>query len=345
MSRDLYLKLAREGLRMPIGTHLVLHEQTDPDAVVLDGDRLGSVIVETAKRFSTPLAVPLMDLALEKAALLHAYDVPEVEMESYHFAAPPESPAAIDLTPRMRAACEAIAHVAAQPGLVPMGMSIGPFSLMSKLVADPITPVYLAGTGLTGDDEPEVELMERALALGERVILRYLEAQIEAGATAMIICEPAANLVYFSPNQLAADATVFERYVMEPMQRIAHVLAEHDVDLVFHNCGELTDAMVRRFTTLGAVMLSLGSSRKLWEDAAFVPKDTVLYGNLPSKRFYAAQFTATDVEEQSRELLEKMQAAGHPFILGTECDVLSVPGFEREIFAKVDALMSCARRP
>jgi hypothetical protein len=46
-----------------------------------------------------------------------------------------------------------------------------------------------------------------------------------------------------------------------------------------------------------------------------------------------------EVERLARELLEKMQATGHPFVLGSECDVLSVPGSEREIMAKVEAFM------
>jgi len=200
----------------------------------------------------------------------------------------------------------------------------------------------MAGEGSTAAEEPEVALAERMLALGEQVIHRYLHAQIDAGARAIIVCEPAANLVYFSPKQLESSYAVFDRYVMQPMRRIAQLLAARGVDLVFHDCGELTDEMVRRFATLGAAMLSFGSSRKLWEDAARVPKDTVLYGNLPTKRFYASQLTIAEVERLAQELIEKMRAAGHPFILGTECDVLSVPGSEREILGKVEAFMHCA---
>lgn len=339
MSRQFYLDLARQGPRMPIGTHLVLHAQPDPDAVLLDGARLGAVIAETAERYHTPLAVPLMDLTLEKAALLLACGVPAGEVDGHHFTVAPQPPARIPLTPRMVATCAAIRHVATRTKLEPLGMGIGPFSLMTKLVSDPITPVFLAGSGTTAADDPEVALVEQLLALGETVIHAYLEAQIDAGAKALIICEPAANLVYFSPNQLESNPAVFERFVMQPMQRIASRLARRNVDLIFHDCGELTDDMVRRFGTLGAVMISLGSSRKLWEDAALLPKDTVLYGNLPSKRFYARQLTVADVETLARDLTGRMRAAAHPFILGTECDVLSVPGSEAEIHAKVDAFM------
>ncbi len=344
MGRQTFLALAAAGARLPIGTHLILHAQADPEKVLLDGPRLGAVVAETAGRFHTPLAIPLMDLTLEKAALLAACGVPEGEIEGHHFSAVPEAPDRIALTPRMQAACEAVSHVAGRSGLVPIGMAIGPFSLMTKLVADPITPVYLAGTGLSAGDDPEVALIEALLGLGERAVHGYLEAQIAAGAQAVIICEPAANQVYFSPRQLETNPAVFEHFVMEPMRRVARLLADRHVDLIFHNCGELTDDMVRRFGTLGAVMLSFGSSRRLWEDALLVPRDTVLYGNLPSKRFYAADLTTAEVERLARELSGRMIAAEHPFILGTECDVLSVPGREAEIWRKVAALMNCPVR-
>jgi uroporphyrinogen-III decarboxylase len=328
MDRQFYLDLAARGLRMPLGTHLVLHSHADPKVIEMDGRRLGGV-------------VPLMDLTLEKAALLLACGVPERAIDSHHFTVPPPIPAKLRLTPRMQASCEAITQVSARPDFVPIGMAIGPFSLTTKLVSDPITPIYLTGEGLRADEDQEVALMEPMLNLAELVIHRYLEAQIDAGARAVIVCEPAANLVYFSPKQLATNPAIFERFVMEPMQRIARLLAAHGVDLIFHDCGELVPDMVRRFTALEAVMLSFGSSRCLWEDAALVPKDTVLYGNLPTKRFCASELPAAEVRRMAQGLVEKMHATGHPFILGSECDVLSVPGKETEILGKVDAFMRC----
>lgn len=340
MSRQTYLDLAAEGHRAPIGTHLVLHTKTDAETILLDGPKLGGVAAETAERFRTPLAIPVMDLMLEKAAMLAAFGVPDDEVDGFHFERPPADSDGFSLTPRMRATCGAIAHVASKTSLVPCGMGIGPFSLMTKLVKDPITPVFLAGSGMTGDDEPEVEVVEKCLEAGLRVILSYLSAQADAGAKAVIVCEPAANLVYFSPNQLAESFEIFDRYVMSPMKQIKSLLDAKGVDLIFHDCGELTNEMVARFATLDPAMMSLGCSRRLWEDAALVSKTTVLYGNLPTKRFYSPQLTVADVETLSRELLEKMRATEHPFILGSECDVLSVPGSEEEILAKVDAFMN-----
>lgn len=327
---------------MPIGAHLVLHRYADPESIINDGARLAEVVVETAARFNTPLAMPLMDLTLEKAALLGAMGVPEADFDSFHFDSVRSAPEQIPLTRRMRATCEAIAAVSRKPGLLPMGMGIGPFSLMTKLLSDPITPVFLAGTGANSEEEPEIAVLERALSLAETVIHRYLIAQMDAGARALIICEPAANLVYFSPRQLENGFEIFDRYVMEPMRRVSALLRARGVDLVFHDCGELTEGMVKRFATLEPAMISLGSSRRLWEDAVFLPKDCVIYGNLPTKRFYASQLGKAEVERLAVELLERMRQTGHPFILGSECDVLSVPGSEKEILGKVDAFMRCA---
>lgn len=335
---------------MPIGTHLVLHEHTDHHAIAFDGSRLGAVIAEAAERYATPLAMPLMDLSIEKECLLTTLKVPEHEIESYHFTAPPPPLGDFATTPKMRAACEAVQVIAGRSGLLPMGMSIGPFSLMTKLVSDPITPVFLAGTGLGPNDEQEIAVVERAIEVGTELIMRYTEMQARAGARAIIVCEPAANLVYFSPNQLASSYETFDRYVMKPMRRIQQRIEAAGAELVFHDCGELTPGMVQRIASLNAAMVSLGSSRCLWEDAALFPKNTVLYGNLPTKKFISPQLTPAVVEKMAADLAGRMQAAAHPFILGSECDVLSVQGRERELKDKVRAFLalegvgSCAPR-
>ncbi|MCC7299660.1 MAG: hypothetical protein IT583_01105 [Verrucomicrobia bacterium] len=352
MKRQFYLDLAKKGLRVPIGTHMILHEKADHDTIIHYGDRLGAVMVEAAKYYKSPLAIPLMDLTLEKEALLAILGVPAEEREKFHFESLPAAgtvekvASAPFIIPRMTATCDAIRYVAErekQEGLIALGMGIGPFSLMTKMLSDPITPVYLAGTGLTAEDDDDVALMECVMELSIQIILRYLTEQAKAGAKAIIVCEPAANLVFFSPNQLAEGSDVFERFVMEPNLKIKARLDELGVDLIFHDCGELTDDMVKSFNRLNPVMLSLGCSRTLWKDAELVSKDIVLYGNLPSKKFYSDEAVSVDnVEQMTRELITNMKKAGHPFVMGSECDVLSVPGYEETIKRKVDAMMSCS---
>jgi len=340
MDRDYYLKLAAAGLKMPIGTHLVLQEHADHAAIVKDGGRLGRIVEEAARRFHIPLALPLMDLKLEKEALLLARGVHPAEVEGYHFQEPPGEAGSIPLTANMEAVCGAIRHIATQTDLLPVGMGIGPFSLMTKLISDPITPVFLAGTGASAEEEPEVQLIEQLLELAGRTIQTYVAAQIQAGAKAIILCEPAANKVFFSPNQLAGSYDVFDRYVMRWNLDLRQQLRAGNVDLIFHDCGELLDGMVERFATLDPAIISLGSSRRLWEDAKLLPKTTVLYGNLPTKQFYSDELcSVARVRQLSDDLTRRMHAVGHPFILGSECDVLSVPGSERTIKAKVEEFL------
>lgn len=345
MEREFYLQLAASGLRMPIGTDLVLHEQRDPEAVKHDGEALGRVLEAAAIRYATPLAFPLMDLTLEKADLMRLLEKPE----TFQFEAPPpveeiervRSAAQREFAPRNQAHIDSVRYIAERTPLVPIGMAIGPFSLMTKLMADPITAVAMAGAGVAAEDEPQVLLAERALELAECAVHRAVRAQIEAGAKAMLICEPAANRVYISPKQVEAGAGVFEQFVMQPDLRLKSLLESAGVDLIFHDCGELTTEMVRQFAVrLHPVILSLGSSRRLWEDAAVTPSDVVLFGNLPTKNFYSdAALPLEKVDELCEELTERMREAGHPHILGSECDVLHVPEAAATIREKVDRML------
>lgn len=350
MSRQYFLDLAAKNLRMPIGTDLVLHQHTDPAAILLDGARLGRVIAEAANLFRTPLAFPVMDLKLEKTWLLSLLGVPADAIDTYHFEKLPSADdveklrEALLIQPvpkRIQANLAALRYIAGQTQLYPVGMSIGPFSLTTKLLSDPITPVYLAGTGLTAADDPDVALVERAAAMARAVVLRSIELQLEAGAQAIFIAEPAANVVYFSPKQLAAGSDIFERFALEPNRAVADVIRRGGGDLIFHCCGEINDQILDGFCSLRPDMLSLGSSRELWKDAARVPPDIVLYGNLPSKRFYSDQLLPPDtVAQLSADLLAKMKATGHPFILGTECDTLHVDGCGEIICRKIQRMLN-----
>jgi uroporphyrinogen-III decarboxylase len=350
MNRNFYLNLARSGLRMPFGADLILHESPDPEAVKHDPEALGEVVAETARRFKTPLAFPLMDLTLEKSDLLAFLRIPAEEVESYHFSAPPparlidelRAAGARPFLPRIVANQGAIRYIRDHTDLVPVGMLIGPFSLMTKLVADPITPVAMAAAGDTSEENESVCLIERCLALAEETILRSARAQIEAGARAMIVCEPAANTVYLSPRRLRAGSNILERFVLAANRRLRDLFTHFEVDLIFHNCGELLTDMVRQFAVeLSPAILSLGGSRKLWEDAAVVPPNVVLFGNLPTKMFYSdSVMPVKEVRRRTRELREHMSACGHPHILGSECDVLYVREAAETIREKVRAMLS-----
>jgi uroporphyrinogen-III decarboxylase len=341
--------LATAGHRAPIGTDLVLYERADPDAVRRDGRRLAEVVVEAAARYRTPLAVPLMDLRLEKADLV-ARLRPGEDPDAFHFDDPPSDrdlarardTARAPLPPLQAAHVDAIGRVAARPGLVPLGMAIGPFSLLTRLLSDPISAVALAGRGLAAGDEPLVAAAEGALELAETAVHRSLAAQLAAGAAAVIVCEPAASALYVSPRQLAAGSRVFERFVVEPLRRVRAALDAAGALLFLHDCGELTDGMLTALAEgVRPAVLSLGSSRRLWEDARLVPEEVVLFGNLPTKHFYSdANLTVEQVRDEARALVRRMREASRPFILGSECDVLHVPAAAEAIRAKVEAMLT-----
>ncbi len=353
MSREFYLQLARRGLRFPIGADLVLAEQPDPEAVRRDGRRLGQVVELAARRYGTPLAIPLMDLRLEKADLLGLLGVPESEVDAFHFAEPPEesllerlaSQFQAPFAARNQAHIDAVRYIRQETDLWPVGMVIGPFSLATKLLADPITPIALAGMGVSAEEDPGVLAFERCLALAEWAVARSIAAQIRAGARAILTAEPAANVVYLSPKQIAAGADIFERFVIQPHLRLKQQLEAAGVDWIFHDCGEVTDEMVRQFAQrLHPAMLSLGSSVRLWEVAAFTPADVVLYGNLPTKSFYSDSVMPLErVVQLTREVLEKMREVGHPHILGSECDVLHVEEAAAAIRRKIEAMLNSGR--
>jgi uroporphyrinogen-III decarboxylase len=351
MNREYYIGLARSGLSFPIGADLVLKEHADHDDILHDGKRLGQVIAEAARRFNTPLAMPVMDLMLEKALMLRALGgIADTDIPTWHFSACPSDQQIANirkgiqspLNARLQANVDAVRYIAQNTDLIPVGMSIGPFSLMTKLIADPITPVYMAGMGLSADDDTDVKMVETIMDLAVETIIRSFNAQAQAGAKAFFIAEPAANLVYISPIQMAQGSNIFERLVIKNLRRIKDAMDKAGVDLFFHCCGELTNEMLQGFTQLRPVLLSLGSSRKLWEDAQIVPKDIVLYGNLPSKKFFSDEMiTLCDVRRAAIENIARMKATGHPYILGTECDVLCVPGYEKALMSKVMAIVDC----
>mgnify|MGYP005840992003 CR=1 FL=1 len=346
MNRQRLLDLAAQGARFPIGTDLVLHEHADAKAILHDGRRLGQVFEAAAQRYGTPLAIPLMDLTLEKQELLKLLEVPTTDPDTFHFDQLPGRDAIARLqemprwSSRMSAHLDAIRYITTQTKLVPVGMCIGPFSLATKLLADPITPVFLAGSGMGASDDEEVARLDGVIAMAEEMVLRSVEAQLEAGATAIFIAEPAANKVYFSPKQLDAGSDIFDRYAMRGNRRVVELLQSRGATLLFHCCGELTDPMVSAFATLQPALLSLGSSRRLWEDARLVPGDVMLYGNLPTKRFFSdGDMPESRVLELTGELLREMRRTNHPFILGSECDVLHVEGCEQTIRRKLDAAL------
>ena len=231
-NRRFYLDLAARGLRMPIGADLILHEESEPEKARNNGAALGKVIERAARRWHTPLAIPLMDLHLEKTDLLALAGVPEAETESYHFTTPLDESTltklcderAAQFCANSHARDEALAYIAKKHDLVAVGMVIGPFSLATRLLADPITVAAMVGSGVAPEDSNEVRLLWQCLSMAEAAVHRSLQSQMAHGAKAIMICEPAACTAFISPRQLKGGSNLFECLVMEPNLRMKAIL-------------------------------------------------------------------------------------------------------------------------
>ncbi len=178
MDREYYLDLAARGLSMPIAADLVLHEHADAEEILLDGERLGSVIEETANRFSTPLAVPHMDLELEKKTLTEMIGVAAEERAKFHFASAP-SPRCY--RPRPGPAERSLAARDAGAGgrdqLHRQAHLADPDRHVHRTVLPddqtrhrPNHAVCMAGIGHDRQDDDSIRLVEGVLELGMRII-------------------------------------------------------------------------------------------------------------------------------------------------------------------------------
>lgn len=353
MDRNYYINIAKQNKRMIFGVDLILHEKENHNETLQNGELLGKAVIETTRRFGMEMALPFMDLDIEKQDLLNILGKDLSEVDSFHFdntnlneeiLTSIKNAGLDNPVSRLSATCKAITFVKENSDFLPVGMCIGPFSFITKLLSDPISPVFMASMGISGGEDDSVKLLELAIKVATELIIRSVKFQIAAGAKAICVCEPAANMVYISPDTLSeSDEDVFDRFVIEYNKKIKEVMDNAGVDLILHNCGELTDLMLKKLCTLNPVILSLGSSRKLWEDTQIVAKDIVLLGNLPSKKFFMDnEITKEKVKDLTLDLEAKMKETGHPFILGSECDILSVKGHETTIREKVDIMLNCS---
>ncbi|MBN1874574.1 MAG: hypothetical protein JXA33_10125 [Anaerolineae bacterium] len=344
MDREVYLKMSRDNVRLPIVADMILHEREDPGNCRFCGRCLGEAIVEAAIRFDIPLAFPLMDLRTEKEWILKHMGIHDNEIDTFHFTgtlnerqiSKIEDVASANPTKRMEATLDALRYVDKHSDKIPVGMCIGPFSLMTKFLSDPITAAYQVG--INPDDEEAQDVLQ-LLASGTDAIIRWIEMQVSAGAKAICVCEPAYNIVYISPRQIKRNPSILDMLVLNFNRRIKERMDSLGVDLILHDCGELNDDIIRSFNFLDPAILSLGSPCDLPGIAHLINKNIVIMGNLPSKKFYSdSELSVESVINQSRLLIDKMRNIGHPFILATECDVLYVHGHEQSIMDKIIAL-------
>ena len=202
---------------MPIGADLVLHEEPDPEQARNDGAALGRVIEKTARRWATPLAIPLMDLRLEKADLLACAGVAAYDAEKFHFTSRLDEPTlALSAPANPRRAALAASPAIRRSPTSPRSPILFPSAWPSALSRSPRVswptpspPRRCPAPAPSLKTPTRSALLWQCLQLAEAAVQRSVRSQIAHGARAIMICEPAACTAFLSPRQLRAGSNAF----------------------------------------------------------------------------------------------------------------------------------------
>jgi uroporphyrinogen decarboxylase len=161
--------------------------------------------------------------------------------------------------------------------------SVGPFTLAAELMGvDIITRKVIK--------EPELvhEVMEYSL----KVVQRYNEELIKAGADSIGIAEPTCSLL---------SAKAFEKMVLPYLQRYTESLS---VSASLHICGR-AGHLVELMCKTGAVALSLDSPTDITKIKDKVPPEIMIMGNLAPVEVLMMK-TPEEVRQASLEMLKTM---------------------------------------
>ena len=193
-----------------------------------------------------------------------------------------------------------LSHLPGNPRV--LGGCIGPFSLAARLVG------VSEALELT---VTEPELMHRLLEKATSFLTMYIRAFRDAGASGVIMAEPAAGLL--SPRALASLSSAYVR-------RIGEAMEPDNFSIVLHNCAA-------KLVHLPAVLESglkafhFGAPMDIVTALARVPADVVLCGNLDPTAVFV-QLPPEEVGERAKALLTST-AAYRNFVLSSGCDVPS----------------------
>lgn len=181
-----------------------------------------------------------------------------------------------------------------------LGGCIGPFSLAARLIGVSET------LELTLADP---DLVHAVLEKSAAFLTEYLRAFRSAGASGVIIAEPAAGLL--SPRGLATFSSAY-------LKTMAAAVADDRFALVLHNCGAKPVHLPAILET-GLKSFHFGTPMDIIAALGTVPSDVVLCGNLDPAGVFC-QLTAEEVKARARALLAAT-AGRRNFVLSSGCDL------------------------
>lgn len=309
MNRIIERLLAGQGLPvMPIMTHpgIELIGKDVLDAV-RDGQIHAEAVLALRREYPMPVAsTTIMDLSVEAEAfgaqvVFQQGEVPTVTGRLMQSAQDVENLKVPDLTAgRIPEYLKANRLAAKELDCPLFGGCIGPFSLAGRLYD--MTELMMA---MFTEPETVHALLEKCTAF----LLEYVRAIKAAGASGVVMAEPASGLLS------GEDCTT---YSSDYVKRIVSQVQDDTFAVILHNCGnqgQCTQSMVGT----GAAALHLGNVIDMAGVLAEVPEDVVVMGNVDPVGIIKMAMPAK-VREEVLKL--KAVAAGHAnFVLSTGCDV------------------------
>jgi uroporphyrinogen decarboxylase len=191
--------------------------------------------------------------------------------------------------------------------------------LASKLKGKPVIggcigPFSLAGRLFGVSEALELSITDPAalhqlLSIVTEFLIRYVQAFSSAGASGIIIAEPAAGLL--SPNSLGKFSSAYIHQIVQAAQT-------EDFRIILHNCGAKL-VHLPKILESDAAMFHFGAPMDILHAIDQVPSDKILAGNLdPTAVFHAG--SPIDVCTKTQNLLEGMKTYRN-FVISSGCDL------------------------
>jgi uroporphyrinogen decarboxylase len=178
--------------------------------------------------------------------------------------------------------------------MLKIGEVCGPFTLATNL----------AGTDIYMDTRRNQQKVRMVLEYCEKVITRYAQALIKAGADMIVIAEP-------SGSQLSPSA--YEDFSLTSTRKIIGNLSR---PCILHICGK-AGHIIDKMCLSGAVALSIDDV-DLSQVIKTTPNNIVIAGNISPLKF--SRYAPEDIYRETCNLLETMKTRKE-FIVAPGCDL------------------------
>lgn len=276
--------------------------------LISDSGIQARAMYEVASRCRTPAAVTMMDLSVEAECFGAEIRFSDNEVPNVIGAVLEEAEDAESLrVPEMgsgrtglyvEAVAKALELIKDRPVLAGV---IGPFSLAGRLLG--MTEIMYACY-----DEPAA--VHDILRKSTEFITKYAAAFKAAGASGVVIAEPAAGLL--SPAMCGEFSSPYVKAVTDAVQDGSFIT-------VYHNCGNSVGAMVPEIVSTGCAAYHFGNAADMRGMLEKMPSGVPVMGNIdPVADFRMG--TPEKIRADTLALLE--ECSSYPnFIISSGCDI------------------------